>query len=88
MGKAVPKGIKSRANAAMKTFPDSFGSDFDKNKLTVNDLGLPLSKTDRNLVAGFLTRTIRTKNRKAEKEKALVSEAVRAEAAKSEPRTE
>ncbi len=56
MGKAVPKGIKSRAEFLIKKFPDKFGKDFEKNKQALNELDLPLSKVTRNLMAGFLTR--------------------------------
>jgi ribosomal protein S17E len=81
MGKAVPKGIKNRANAAMEIMPtETYGQDFNKNKLAVNDLGLPVSKTDRNLISGFITRTVREKAKKAAKEKALSEAQARTEA--------
>ena len=80
MGKAVPKGIKNRANAAMEIMPpEKFGQDFNQNKLAVNDLGLPVSKTDRNLISGFITRTVREKAKKAAKEKALADAQARTE---------
>ena len=59
MGKAVPKGIKARAEEVQKYFPDKITGHFDQNKALLNSLGLPLTKTNRNLIAGFLTRTIR-----------------------------
>ena len=65
MGKAVPKSIKIRAETLLKKFPENFGSDFDKNKEFINSLDLPFSRFDRNMVAGFITRTVNTKKQSA-----------------------
>jgi len=56
MGKAVPKGIKAKAEEIQKYFPDKVTDSFDQNKALLNSLGLPLPKTNRNLIAGFMTR--------------------------------
>ena len=56
MGKAVPQNIKSKANVLLKTYPDDVHDDFELNKKFVDSIGMPLSTTQRNLVAGFLTR--------------------------------
>tara|TARA_Y100000310_G_scaffold342688_1_gene446936 strand:+ start:4321 stop:4512 length:192 start_codon:yes stop_codon:yes gene_type:complete len=56
MGKSVPKAIKSRSNILIKMFPEKFSRDFEKNKLVIDSFELPFSKTDRNLIAGFITR--------------------------------
>ncbi len=58
LGKAVPKNIKIRAEKLLKEFPDKFTADFEKNKQIIDELELPFSKIDRNLVAGFITRTV------------------------------
>ena len=58
MGKAVPKNIKSKANALLKAFPKDFTDDFSKNKQELAKLGIPLAKEQRNLVAGFITRKV------------------------------
>ena len=58
MGKAVPKAIKSRAEILIKMFPDKFSKDFEKNKREIDALDLEFSKTDRNIIAGFITRKI------------------------------
>jgi ribosomal protein S17E len=58
MGKAVPKSVKMRAETLLAKFPASFGKDFEQNKRVINELKLPFSKFDRNMVAGFITRTI------------------------------
>ncbi len=59
MGKAVPKGIKSRANLLIESFPETFTKDFDKNKEFVMQLKLPFSKKERNVMAGFITRKVK-----------------------------
>ncbi len=58
MGKAVPKNIKSKANALLKAYPDEFKGDFIQNKQELAKLGIPLAKEQRNLVAGFITRKV------------------------------
>ncbi len=64
MGKAVPKGIKARAEEIQKYFADKVTTDFDLNKAFINSLSLPITKTNRNLIAGFLTRqTIQAKKK-------------------------
>lgn len=56
MGKAIPKIIKQRAKDLIKLYKDSFSGDFEKNKTFINTFSLPWTKTERNLVAGFITR--------------------------------
>jgi small subunit ribosomal protein S17e len=56
LGKAVPKGIKSRADFLLQRYPDSFSRDFEKNKEVLNSLGLPFSKQTRNLIAGYISK--------------------------------
>ncbi|MFH1239965.1 MAG: hypothetical protein V1672_02005 [Candidatus Diapherotrites archaeon] len=56
MGKAVPKSLKRRAEILMTEFPKEVSSDFDKNKAFLNTMELSLSKSQRNLVAGFISR--------------------------------
>ena len=55
MGKAVPQNIKSKANILIQTYPD-IPTDFDSIKKFIDTLEMPLSKSQRNLVAGFITR--------------------------------
>jgi small subunit ribosomal protein S17e len=59
LGKAVPKSIKSRVEELLEFYPDKFGTDFDKNKELLNELGLSLSRFDRNMIAGFLSRKVK-----------------------------
>ena len=56
LGKAVPKSIKSRVEILLERFPDKFSTDFEKNKAVLNELDLSLSRFDRNMIAGFVTR--------------------------------
>lgn len=56
MGKAVPKSLKTIAEILMEEFPKEVSHDFDKNKEFLNTLELSLSKSQRNLVAGYIAR--------------------------------
>jgi len=56
MGKAVPSNIKSKASILIQTYPD-LPKDFDSIKKFIDTLEMPLSKPQRNLVAGFIART-------------------------------
>ena len=58
MGKAVPKAIKSRSKTLIDMLPGKFSADFEHNKKMIDSLELPFSKTDRNLIAGFISRKI------------------------------
>jgi ribosomal protein S17E len=57
MGKAVPKGIKSKAAIILKEMPESFEADFEKNKQIIQTLNFPFTKWTRNVMAGYITRT-------------------------------
>ena len=56
MGKAVSKGLKYKAEVLLRDIPDKFGKDFEKNKLSLGELELGLSKTNRNVLAGYIVR--------------------------------
>ncbi|HLC92231.1 MAG TPA: 30S ribosomal protein S17e [archaeon] len=58
MGKAVPQKIKSMANVLLATYPNQLSDDFGENKLFVDSFDMPMSTTQRNLVAGFVTRKV------------------------------
>lgn len=63
MGKAVPKSIKSRVEVILEEFPEKFGTDFEQNKKLLNELDLSLGRFDRNMIAGFITRTMNGKKK-------------------------
>ncbi len=67
MGKSVSKGLKYRAEVMLREFPEKFGKDFEKNKLALNTFELGLSKTNRNVVAGFIIRLAKRKDKEATK---------------------
>ncbi|MBN2127460.1 MAG: 30S ribosomal protein S17e [Candidatus Diapherotrites archaeon] len=59
MGKAVPRRIKMISAELLERYKDKFVKEnFDANKRVVDSLDLPFDKTTRNLVAGFITRTV------------------------------
>jgi ribosomal protein S17E len=70
MGKAVSNSIKAKAKIIMTEFEDKLGIDFEKNKSFLKDMKLPLSKLTINLMAGYITRTIR----KQLKEKEMIAQ--------------
>lgn len=84
MGKAVPKGIKSKALLLLKEFPEKFSSDFENNKKAIVEFGKIFSKTNRNLIVGFMSRKVKQKEIK-ERAKAA---ARKAEEKKTEEKTE
>lgn len=56
MGKSVSKGLKYRGEVLLKEFPEKFGKDFEKNKSELGKLDLGLSKTNRNVLSGYIIR--------------------------------
>jgi len=56
LGKAVPKSIKSKVEKLLIRFPTKFGKDFDQNKRLLDEFDISLSRFDRNMIAGFITR--------------------------------
>jgi len=61
MGKAVSKGLKYKAEVLLRELPEKFSKDFEKNKLSLGELELGLSKTSRNVLAGYMVRIISQK---------------------------
>ena len=59
MGKAVSNSIKAKAKIIMAEFKDRLGTEFEKNKNFLKGIKLPLSKLTINLMAGYITRTIK-----------------------------
>jgi ribosomal protein S17E len=56
MGKSVSKGLKYRAEVLIEELPEKFSKDFEKNKVSLGEMDLGLSKTNRNVLAGYLVR--------------------------------
>ncbi len=59
MGKSVPKGVKTKAEILMKEA--EFSKDFEKNKEIINSMKFGFSKKIRNLIAGYSTRRMSSK---------------------------
>ncbi|NCP72511.1 hypothetical protein GW835_03935 [archaeon] len=68
MGKAVSNSIKAKAKIIMTEFSDKVGIEFETNKNFLKGMKLPLSKLTINLMAGYMTRTLR----KAQEEKEML----------------
>jgi ribosomal protein S17E len=62
MGKSVAKGLKYKAEVLLEEFSDKFGKDFAKNKKELDKIpDLKLSKTTRNVLAGYIVRLAKQK---------------------------
>ncbi len=56
MGKSVSKSLKYKAEVLSKELPEKFGKNFEKNKIALDEMSLGLSKTTRNVLAGYIVR--------------------------------
>ena len=61
MGKAVSKGLKTKAEFLLKAIPERLSGNFEKNKSVLVELGIPFTKLNRNLLAGYMSRELRKK---------------------------
>ncbi|PIU02813.1 MAG: 30S ribosomal protein S17e [Candidatus Diapherotrites archaeon CG09_land_8_20_14_0_10_32_12] len=62
MGKSMLKPLKSKANTIMESMKE-IGTDFDTNKKAINKLGLPITKTNVNKMAGYMARQKKRKQK-------------------------
>ncbi|MCD6414008.1 MAG: 30S ribosomal protein S17e [Candidatus Diapherotrites archaeon] len=57
MGKQTTKILKTKARKICSLYPDRFSKKFEENKKVIEELGLfGYSKSDKNMVAGFITK--------------------------------
>lgn len=63
----MSNSIKAKAKIIMKEFKDNLSLDFSKNKQFIKRINLPLSKLTINLMAGYITRTLKKEKKEAEK---------------------
>lgn len=62
MGKSVAKGLKYKGEVLLEEFPSEFGADFVKNKRSLDAMPeMKLSKTTRNILAGYIVREAKKK---------------------------
>ena len=61
MGKAVPKGIKSRSEIILEKFPEKFSADFSQNKKLLVELKVPASRKQVNFLAAYIGRMVKRK---------------------------
>ncbi len=64
MGKQRTRIVKRKAEKVFEKRKDGFTEDFKKNKEVLKGMDLPLSKVDRNIMAGYLTSLV-AKEKKA-----------------------
>jgi len=66
MGKSVAKGLKYKGEVLLEEFPDRFNDKFENNKQKLREIkDLPLSKSTRNILAGYIVRLARRKKAEA-----------------------
>jgi len=63
MGKAMSNKIKSKADIIIKEFKERLDIDFEKNKIFIKKMNLPLSKLTVNLMAGYITRKLKVEKK-------------------------
>ncbi len=62
MGKSVAKQTKYKGEVLIEEFPDKFGDNFEKKKDELNNIkDLHISKTTRNILAGYIVREAKKK---------------------------
>jgi small subunit ribosomal protein S17e len=67
MGKQTTGILKNKAEKLYSMYPDNFTDDFEKNKEVLDSTGLfEYSKSDRNVVAGYIARLIQKEKKKEE----------------------
>lgn len=62
----MSNSIKAKAKIIMKEFKSDLSLDFSKNKQFIKRINLPLSKLTINLMAGYITRTLKKEKKEAE----------------------
>lgn len=58
LGKVRPEKVKKVARQLAKLHPDSFSTDFEKNKKALDSMATIYSSKLRNLIAGYITRLV------------------------------
>jgi ribosomal protein S17E len=61
LGKQRSKVLRRKAEELHKLFPSKFSVDFENNKTVLEGMKLFKSKTDRNIVAGYMVKLAKVK---------------------------
>ena len=61
MGRIKTKDIKNLTFSLIEAYPNRFTTDFEKNKLVLQELNIVPDKRVRNKIAGYLARAIKRK---------------------------
>ncbi len=56
MGKSMLKPLKSKADVMIEALGENITADFENNKKKVKELDLPITKTNRNKISGYMSR--------------------------------
>ena len=63
VGRIKTKLVKRNGEELLKIYPDRFSEDFDDNKKSLPDISEIHSKKLKNVIAGYITRLVRRKNK-------------------------
>jgi small subunit ribosomal protein S17e len=61
MGNIRTKDIKHASFDLVESYPEKFTTDFEHNKVAVNEFKLAVTKLLRNKIAGYITRVVRVR---------------------------
>ena len=59
MGRIRTKMIKKMSKKLVEHYPESFGTDFEKNKQALNEMHLFSDKPVRNKIAGYIVSVVK-----------------------------
>lgn len=62
MGKQRTRIVKRKASRIYESISKEFTEDFQENKEKLKKFNLPLSKVDRNVMAGYITNKVAARN--------------------------
>jgi len=69
VGRVKTKSVKRIAKYLLEMYPDAFNKDFQHNKQVLKEKSpVPLTKKERNKIAGYIVRLIKLKEKAIEKE--------------------
>jgi small subunit ribosomal protein S17e len=63
MGRIKTRKVKAITQDLLEAYPDRFSSDYAENKLKVNELTGVESKKLRNIIAGYVTRIVKSQSK-------------------------
>ncbi len=63
MGQQRTRVVKRQAKKIYEKIPEEFSTDFQENKEKLKELDLPISKVNRNIIAGYIIKLVEEGNK-------------------------